>query len=85
MIGALLGWIAASPWARAALRYGAVALTILLFLLSIRRAGERVGRLAERLATTEKANDIQRRMLEAAARRPRNRDELVDWLRDGGF
>ena len=85
MITTLLGWIAASPSSRITLRYGAVALAILLFLLSIRRAGERVGRLAERLATTEKANDVQRRMLEAAARHPRNRDELVDRLRDGGF
>jgi hypothetical protein len=85
MIGALFGGVLASPMARTALRYGAVALAILLFLLSIRRAGERVGRLAERLATTEKANDVQRRMLEAAARRPRNRDELVDRLRGGGF
>jgi len=85
MIGALFGGVIASPWARAALRYGAITLAILLFLLSIRRAGERTGRLAERLATTEKANDVQRRMLEAAARRPRNRDELVDRLRDGGF
>ena len=66
MITALLGGISASPFGRAALRYGAVALAILLFLLSIRRAGERTGRLAERLATTEKANDVQRRMLEAA-------------------
>ena len=41
--------------------------------------------LAERLESTEKANEIQRRMLEAAARRPRDRDELVDRLRDGGF
>ena len=85
MIGALFGGIIASRWVRAALRYGIIALAILLFLLSIRRAGERVGRLAERLTTTEKANDVQRRMLEAAARRPRNRDELVDRLRDGGF
>ena len=85
MIGALFGGVLASPMARTALRYGAVALTILLFLLSIRRAGERVGRLAERLQTTEKANDVQRRMLEAAARRPRNRDELLDRLRRGGF
>ena len=85
MIGALFGGIIASPLARAALRYGALALAILLFLLSIRRAGERVGRLAERLVTTEKTNDVQRRMLEAAARRPRHRDELVDRLRDGGF
>ena len=85
MIADLLGGIAASPWARAALRYGAIAVAIVLFLLSIRRSGERVGRLAERLENTEKANEIQRRMLEAAARRPRNRDELVDRLRDGGF
>ena len=85
MIGALFGGVLASPWARITLRYGAIALAILLFLLSIRRAGERVGRLAERLATMEKANDVQRRMLEAAARRPRNRVELVDRLRDGRF
>jgi hypothetical protein len=85
MIGALFGGVLASPWGRAALRYGAITLAILLFLLSIRRAGERVGRLAERLEVTEKANEVQRRMLEAAARRPRDRDELVDRLRDGGF
>ncbi len=44
MIASILGGIAASPWARAALRYGAIALAIVLFLLSIRRSGERVGR-----------------------------------------
>lgn len=85
MIGAVLGRIAASPWARAALRHGTVALAVLLFLLSLRRSGERAGRLAERLETTEKFNDAQRRMLEAAARHPRSRDELVDRLRNGGF
>ena len=85
MIVNILGRIAATRWAKAALRYGTIALTIVLFLLSFRRSGERVGRIAERLETTEKANEIQRRMLEAAARRPRDRDELVDRLRDGGF
>jgi len=68
-----------------ALRYGVTALAILLFLLALRRSGERAGRLAERLDTREKANEVQRAMLEAAARRPRNRDELIDRLRDGGF
>jgi hypothetical protein len=82
MTAALMGWLAASP---SVLRYGAIALTIILFLLSLRRAGERTGRLAQRLATTEKANEVQRRMLEAAARRPRDRDELLERLRDGGF
>jgi hypothetical protein len=85
MIATIFGGIAASPSARAALRYGATTVAIVLFLLSIRRSGEHVGRIAERLETTEKANDFQRRMLKAAARRPRNRDELVDRLRDGGF
>lgn len=70
---------------RATLRYGAIAFAIVLFLLTIRRSGERVGRLAERLKITEKANEVQRRRLETAARRPRNRDELVDRLRDGRF
>ena len=85
MIATLLGGVAASPMTRAALRYGAIALAIVLFLLSIRRAGERAGRLAERLETTEKVNDVQRQMLEAAARRPRDRDELAERLRDGRF
>lgn len=85
MIGGLLAALAGSAWARAALRYGVTAFAILLFLLALRRSGEHVGRLAERLETREKANEVQRRMLEAAARRPRNRDELVDRLRDGRF
>lgn len=85
MISALLTGIAASPWMRAALRYGAIVLAVLLFLLALRRSGERAGRLAERLDTTEKINDVQRKMLEAAARRPRDRDELAERLRDGRF
>ena len=85
MIATILGGITANPWARAILRYGAIAAAVVLFLISIRRAGERLGRMAERFETREKTIEIQRRMLEAAARRPRNRDELVDRLRDGGF
>jgi hypothetical protein len=49
MIVTLLGRIAASPWMRSALRYGAIVLAVLLFLLAHRRSGERAGRLAERL------------------------------------
>ncbi|AZY94047.1 MULTISPECIES: hypothetical protein [Paracoccus] len=85
MIAALLSGFAAGPWMRAAPRYGAIVLAVLLFLLALRRSGERAGRLAERLATAEKANDVQRQMLEAAARRPRDRDELAKRLRDGRF
>ena len=85
MIATLLGAIAVSPWMRAALRYGAIAVAVILFLLSLRRSGERAGRLAERLETSEKTNDVQRQMLDAAARRPRDRNELADRLRDGHF
>ncbi|MFD2237830.1 hypothetical protein [Aureimonas populi] len=85
MITTLFTGIAANPWIRAALRYGAIALAIVLFLLSLRRSGERAGRLAERLETSENANDVQRQMLDAATRRPRSRDELTDRLRDGRF
>jgi hypothetical protein len=85
MIAAFFTGIAATSWSRAALRYGAIALAVLLFLLALRRLGERAGRLSERLETSEKTNNVQRRMLDAAARRPRDRDELAERLRDGRY
>lgn len=85
MIGGLVATFAGSVWARAALRYGAIVLAVSFFLLALRGSGERAGRLAERLATTEKANDVQRQMLDAAARRPRGRYELAERLRNGRF
>ncbi|MBZ0130615.1 MAG: hypothetical protein K8F59_16080 [Rhodobacteraceae bacterium] len=84
-MSALIAWFTGSRFALAAGKWAAIALTISLFLLMFRRSAERAGRLAERLETREKTNEVQRRMLEAAARRPRDRDELVDRLRDGGF
>jgi len=47
MIGGILATLAGSAWARAAARYGVIGLAIFLFLLSLRRSVERVGRLAE--------------------------------------
>jgi hypothetical protein len=61
------------------------ALTIALFLLNLRRTGERAGRLAERLSTSERAHEIQRQMLDAASRRPADRDALAQRLRDRRF
>ncbi len=84
-MGALFAWFTGSRFALAAGKWVAITLTVSMFLLSLRRAGERTGRLAERLENQEKAHEIQRRMLEAGARRPRNRDELVERLRDGKF
>ena len=61
------------------------AAAILLFLLNLRRAGERAERAAERLEARERNDAIHRQMLDAAARRPANRDALADRLRDGRF
>jgi hypothetical protein len=85
MIGGLVAMLAGSTWARTALRYGVTALAILLFLLALRRSGERAGQLVERLETIARNHDAQRQMLEAAARRPRSRDDLAERLRDGRF
>lgn len=85
MIGALIAWLTSSRLMLAVGKWAAITLIISLFLLFLRRSGEHAGRLAERFKNTEKTNEIQRRMLEAAARRPRNRDELAQRLRDGEF
>ena len=85
MWGRLLVGLLARPWARRAAGYALVALIITLFILNLRRQGERAGRAADRLEQLERANAIQRQMLEAASRRPRSRDDLIERLRRGGF
>jgi adenylate kinase len=89
----LAGWehglrqtaVSRSAWARNALRYHVIALPILLFLLTLRRSHERVGRLAERTKMRKNNNEIQRRMQEAVARRPGEHHELTERLWDGSF
>ena len=83
-MGALVALLA-SHWARRLIIWAALIGAVLLFLLNLRRAGETAGRHAERLNQMERQNDIQRRMLEAASNRPRDRDDLADRLRDGQF
>ena len=83
-----MGWIAsfmASGPARKGLGLLLAAAAILLFLLNLRRAGERAGRVAERLDIRERNDAIHRQMLEAAARRPHDRDALAQRLRGGRF
>ena len=83
-----MGWITAilaSGPARKALGLLLAATTIALFLLNLRRAGERAGRLAERLQTSETTHDVQRQMLDAASRRPPDRGALAQRMRDGKF
>ena len=83
-----MGWITAilaSGPVLKALGLLLAAITIALFLLNLRRAGERAGRLAERLSTSERTHEIQRQMLDATSRRPADRDALAERMRDGRF
>lgn len=83
-----MGWITtilATGPARKALGLLLAIITIALFLLNLRRAGERAGRLAERLSTSERTHEVQRQMLDAASRRPADRDALAQRMRDGRF
>jgi hypothetical protein len=81
---ALVG-ILARPWARRMVGIGLVVLTMTLFILNLRRTAERAGRAAEKLNQLERTHAIHRDMLDAAASRPRGRDDLLDRLRGGGF
>ncbi|MCL1629891.1 hypothetical protein M3N55_14235 [Roseibaca sp. V10] len=85
MWGSLIVGLLARPWARRAAGLALVVLTVTLFILNLRRSGERAGRAAERLDQLERINAIQRQMLDAAARRPRSRDDLLERLRGGQF
>ena len=85
MWGDMLAGLMVRPWARRVAGFALAVLTITLFLINIRRAGERAGRAAERLEILERTYAIQRQMLDAANRRPRSRDDLVERLRRGEF
>ena len=83
-----MGWLIStlsSGLARKALGLLLAATTIALFLLNLRRAAERTGRLVERLSSSEKTHEIQRQMLEAASRRHADRDALAERMRGGRF
>lgn len=81
----MIGWLLTRGPARKALGLILAATTILLFLLNLRRVGERAGRAAERLEARERNHAIHRQMLDAASRRPADRDALAERLRDGRF
>ncbi len=85
MWGSLVVGLLARPWARRVAAIALALLTITLFIINLRRTAERAGRAAERLETLEQTHAIHRQMLDAAARRPRSRDDLLDRLRGGEF
>ena len=63
----MIGWLLTHGPARKALGLILTAAAILLFLLNLRRTGERAGRAAERLDARERNDAIHRQMLDAAA------------------
>ena len=85
MWASLVVGLLARPWARRAAAIALALLTIALFILNLRRSGKRAGRAAERLENLERNDAIHLQMLDAAARRPRSRDDLLDRLRGGKF
>ncbi|QBX35031.1 hypothetical protein E4L95_16795 [Paracoccus liaowanqingii] len=60
------------------------AFTIALFVLNLRRAGERAGRWPSAFQHRREPM-VQRQMLDAASRRPADRNALAERLRDGRF
>jgi hypothetical protein len=85
MLGELLVGRMARPWGRRVAGLALTGIAIALFVINLRRTAERAGRAAERLETMERIHAVQRQMLDAATRRPRSRDDLLDRLRGGGF
>jgi hypothetical protein len=81
----VIGWLLPQGSVRKALGLILTATAILLFLLNLRRAGERAGRAAERFDARERNDAIHRQILDAAARRPHDRDALAERLRDGRY
>mgnify|MGYP001411013309 FL=1 len=78
-------WALIQPWllrnALGLLGWLAAAAAAAAVLLGVRQAG----RNAERVERMKKTIEVQHDQLEAAARRPRDRDELARRLRDGTF
>ena len=77
---ALIGQ-AIAPLALRLAGWVAVTGAVLAVLLGARQAG----RNAERIERMRKTIEVQREQLDAAANRPRDRDELIGRMRDGSF
>jgi transcription initiation factor TFIIIB Brf1 subunit/transcription initiation factor TFIIB len=76
MIGGVLATIG-----RQATVVAAIAVLVAGVLLGVRRSG----RLAERADAAIRNEEVRRAQLDAAARRPANRDALADRLSQGKF
>ena len=76
IIGRLL-----APYALTLARLVAILGAVAAVLLGARQAG----RNAERVERMRRTIEVQREQLDAASRRPRDRDELARRMRDGSF
>ena len=79
MWAVIQGWLTTNVLAL--LGCAAAAAAVAAVLLGARQAG----RNAERIDRMKKTIEVQRDQLEAATRRPRDRDDLTRRMRDGTF
>ena len=70
-----------APFSIRIMAFAAIIVAIILTLLGARNSGRNV----ERVDQLRKLLEIQRGQLEATTHRPRNRDELIERMRDGTF
>ncbi|MGM0583218.1 MAG: hypothetical protein ACQEUZ_00990 [Pseudomonadota bacterium] len=82
MTAALVSRLVARSRALRLARWAIIVLVVLLFLLAVRRAGERAGRLAERLEQLERNDAGRKQMLEMSGPSlpERRRREIVTGL-----
>jgi len=81
----MISWLLSLPWMRRLGLWAGAVVAAVAAIAAIRRSGERAGRLEERLNQQKEIADAERRMLDAARDRPRDRDDLARRLRDGSF
>lgn len=74
-------WQLLAPYALRIAGWFAIIGAALVVLFGARQAG----RNAERVERMRRTIEVQREQLDAAARRPRDRDELIERMRDGRF
>lgn len=79
-------WLLSQPWVLKVGQWLFIALAVLLFLMGVRRQGEKAGRTAERLRNTERLNRATERVRNAQREVPRpDRSTVTDRLRNGDF
>lgn len=79
----IVGLFASSPLMRKIALYGAIALAVVLFLLGLKKSGERVGEQKVRLENAHAQVAIAKKILAAPV--PSTRDDTAELLDAGKF